>query len=84
MERDHNINRAEFPAGSHVVQGMAAQASTWLLIQMDEQDLTAYEALYIANHMLSTVVSIIGREEQRLEKRRKARKAKREGVGNGA
>ena len=75
--KDRNINRSEFPPGSQVLQGMASQASAWILIQMDEQNLTAYEALYIVNHMMDTVVRLIGKEEQRLEKRRKARLAKR-------
>ena len=75
--KDRNINRSVFPPGSQVVQGMASQASTWLLTQMDEQNLTAYEALYIVNHMMDTVIRLIGKEEQRLEKRRKARLAKR-------
>ena len=69
--KDRNINRSEFPPGPHVVQGMAAQASTWFLIQMDEQNLTAYEALYIVNHMMDTVVCLIGKEEAMREKHRK-------------
>jgi hypothetical protein len=71
--KDRNLNRAEFPEGS-ALQGMAAQANTWFLIQMDEQNLTAYEALYIANEMLNTVFRLIGKEEAKAEKRRGARK----------
>lgn len=77
MSDNRSLSRAAFPDNPFFqVRGMAAQANTWFLIQMDEQELTVYEALYIAHELLNTVILLIGKEEQKAHKAKAARKAK--------
>lgn len=66
MDNDPTIRRSDYPAGRSQIQGMAASASHWL---MDRNQLTAYEALYIAG--MDTVIRVIGREEARGRKKKK-------------
>lgn len=74
MDNEPTIRRSDYPPGPSRVQDMAASASLWLLGMIDRNDMTAYEALYCATAMLASVVSLIGREEARVEKRRAAKK----------
>lgn len=57
-----DLDRTQFPKHTQL-QGLSAQAATWLLRQIERSDLTIYEALFIVNHLQTTVISLMQRQE---------------------
>lgn len=56
------MDRSAFPQHTQL-QGLSAQAAQWLLREIERNELTIYEALYIVHHLQRTVLDIMRREE---------------------
>ena len=52
-----DIRRGDFPPSTQA-QGMSSQASTWLLEQIEANQMTTLEALQVVGHMLQTVTRL--------------------------
>jgi len=57
------IDRDKFPKHT-ALQGMGSQASTWLCEQIERNDMTTYEALYIVQRLFDTVMRLIEHDKR--------------------
>jgi hypothetical protein len=58
-----DLDPSQFPEHTRL-QGMAAQAEAWLLKQMEQHDLTIYEALYIVHRLNTICLSLMGKRQR--------------------
>ncbi len=61
-----DIDRAHFPKRTQL-QGMSAQADQWFLLQIEKNDMTISEALYITHRLVGTVIDLMRRQEEEEE-----------------